>query len=203
MGQVQEEPTRGAHLAAALGVHKHTQPPAIVSSLTGVPRATVQRIPEASMELQSTAVPANGVSTSSPVAPPAGAAAFPPQQLRGTQAPASEMLSLREAEESEEGWPPNPPAGRSILDRWRQHPRWAKGLRLAELAVFWIVNGLPSKTFTPHLLWVSTCVVAVAVEFRSTLEVQRYSGVSQFRANVVGVPRTGRRRITFPARSAR
>ncbi len=42
---------------------------------------------------------------------------------------------------------------RSLLDRWRAHPNFAIGMRMAELATFWVTRRLPASAFPDFVTW--------------------------------------------------
>lgn len=61
-----------------------------------------------------------------------------------------------ESEDLELYVPPRPSGlpGLTMLDRWQSHRNYAAGMRHAELATFWTVNGIPLQLFPKFLTWV-------------------------------------------------
>ena len=52
--------------------------------------------------------------------------------------------------------------GQSQLAMWQQHPNYGRGMRMAELATFWITHALPHHTFPGFVSWMCRSVAAAA-----------------------------------------
>ena len=63
----------------------------------------------------------------------------------------------------EEFGEPAGPDRKSQLDKWREHPHYASGIRMAQLFTFWITSGLPITKFTGFVGWANK-LVAVGTE---------------------------------------
>ena len=63
----------------------------------------------------------------------------------------------------EEFGKPAGPDRKLQLDKWREHPHYTSGIRMAQLSTFWMTSGLPITKFTGFVGWANK-LVAVGTE---------------------------------------
>ncbi len=95
------------------------------------------------------AAPAAKVAPAAPAAAPAAEVAVVASAAASSMARGASSDSVDKLESHADARLP----GQSVLEMWAAHPNYELGMRHAELALFWITNGIPEYLFPRFIAW--------------------------------------------------